>query len=229
MFRIEDAIENWKNSLLEKQTLTTSDIEELESHLQDEFDSLKFWGLNEEESFLIAARRIGDTTSVAVEYAKINTTAIWKTRFFWMIFGIVAVQFFSAIAIFFARGGALLGCHLAGWSELNSGVIFGFLQITFLLFFLFVFYFAAVNLSAFRKIRKWTLISTIVSVITLTVLIGKINEVGFNLLIIKLWSPEQLKHFTMGCSFSGLGLSFLWPIMWFILLLWLMPRKTQST
>ncbi|HML73059.1 MAG TPA: permease prefix domain 1-containing protein [Anaerohalosphaeraceae bacterium] len=228
MFQLEIAIENWKQQLLQHQTMTAADIEELQIHLLEEMDALTATGLNQEEAFLIASRRIGNPNDISCEFAKINHGVIWKNRFFWMIIGILILQIFSSCAVFLARGGALIGCQLIGWNPLNAGIISAAIQITVLLCLFTAFYIAAVPLSMFRKIPKKTLIGAIIAVTALNFFLSHAAGMGYNLLIARFFSVEQLGQFSRGCSYSAMGLSVLWPVVWLVLLLWLLPGKTQS-
>ncbi|MEN6306446.1 MAG: permease prefix domain 1-containing protein [Anaerohalosphaeraceae bacterium] len=228
MFRLEDAIENWKLQLNQHQTMTPSDIEELQIHLLEEIDTLMAAGLNQEEAFIVASRRIGSPGEISCEFAKINTAAIWKNRFFWMIIGILMLQIFSACGNFLGRGGALIGCQLVGWNALNTGIISAVIQIAVLLCLLVGFYIAAVHFSIFRKIPKKTLIGIIIAVSALSFLINHLAGIGFNVMIGRFYSAEQLGQFSLGCNYSAMGLSVLWPVVWLLLLLWLLPGKTRS-
>lgn len=228
MFSINEAIEGWKQELAGRQTMTASDIEELEAHLQDEMDSLSIAGLSEEESFLIASRRIGNPESICQEFAKINAAVIWRNRFFWMIMGIVLMQFFSTFANFFARGGALIGCQLIGWNSLTVGVIAAGIQIATMLWLCLGLYFATVKLSVFQRLRQQTRTLIIIAVIALNVLLGLGGGIGYNLLLVRMFGAEKLGQFAIGYNYTAFGLSILWPIVWLTLLIWLMPKKTPA-
>jgi len=227
MSRLEDDVENWKQQLLQHQTMTASDIDELQIHLLEEMDNLIVTGLNQEEAFLIASRRIGNPKDISCEFAKINNVVIWKNRFFWMIIGILILQIFSSCANFLARGGALIGCQLVGWNPLNTGIISAVIQITVILCLFIAFYIAVVQMSMFRKIPKKSLIGIIIAVTALNFLLNHAAGIGFNVLIAKLYSAEQLGQFALGCSYSAMGLSVLWPVVWLLLLLWLLPGKNK--
>lgn len=227
MFQLEIAIENWKQQLLQHQTMTAADMEELQIHLLEEMDALTATGLNQEEAFLIASRRIGNPNDISCEFAKINHVVIWKNRFFWMIIGILILQMFSSCAVFLARGGALIGCQLIGWNPLNAGVISAAIQITVLLCLFIAFYIAVVPLSLLRKIPKKTLIGIIIAATALNFFLSHAAGIGYNVLIARFYSVEQLGQFSLGCSYSAMGLSVLWPVVWLVLLLWLLPGKKR--
>ncbi|MEP1489282.1 MAG: hypothetical protein ABJK28_12715 [Algibacter sp.] len=72
-FNLENNIKKWKSSLTKKNNLTKSNVIELESHLFDLIDDLESNGLNKEESFIIARKRIGKIDDICLEFDKVNT------------------------------------------------------------------------------------------------------------------------------------------------------------
>ena len=80
-FSIEKRIEEWRDICLRSGSLTNADIDELEDHLREETQQLSGRGLSEEESFLIALKRMGTLHSLSDEYRKINTHNLWKQLF----------------------------------------------------------------------------------------------------------------------------------------------------
>ena len=89
MFNLNQAISEWRGNLASRGACTASDLDELESHLRDEVDSLERSGLTPEEAFLIAVRRLGDNGTIAHEFAKINKGNIWGRRLLWMAAGVL--------------------------------------------------------------------------------------------------------------------------------------------
>ncbi|WP_341215381.1 permease prefix domain 1-containing protein [uncultured Wocania sp.] len=71
-FNLKESIEIWKSELSKKSNMTTDNIEELESHLLDLINDLKSKGLDKEESFLIARKRIGKIDDICLEFDKVN-------------------------------------------------------------------------------------------------------------------------------------------------------------
>ena len=82
MFSLNSEINKWREVLLEKQTCKTSDLDELESHLRDEIDQLKLSGLSEQEAFLVGTHRLGDTETLADEFAKVNESLRLRKKLF---------------------------------------------------------------------------------------------------------------------------------------------------
>jgi len=71
-FDLQREINNYLNKLMLNGNLTNSDEMEIESHIKDGVDSLTKTGLSEEEGFLIAVKRMGNTEILSEEYNKIN-------------------------------------------------------------------------------------------------------------------------------------------------------------
>jgi hypothetical protein len=119
--KFNEQIEKWRVSLVEKQTLGKSDIDELETHLREEIEQLTVAKLSEEEAFWIATHRLGDTTALAGEFEKVNTSVICSTRIYWMAAGVLTYLLLSFFAAAAWRGFLLLG-RVIGFTG-YSGVI----------------------------------------------------------------------------------------------------------
>jgi len=87
-FDLNNAVENWRNELAAQPQLSADDRRELEKHLADAMTELRQRGLNEEEAFWLARRRIGQPQQLAEEFVKTNPGEVWRERIFWMLFGI---------------------------------------------------------------------------------------------------------------------------------------------
>jgi len=90
MFDLNKQIGKWRSNLAASQTLEISDIDELESHLREEIESLKHAKLSDKEAFMIAAHRLGSPERLADEFAKIGWDSALRYRVSWMITGILA-------------------------------------------------------------------------------------------------------------------------------------------
>jgi hypothetical protein len=77
-FELETAIERWRSGIAASGSLVEGDADELEDHLRSEISSLSAHGLSADEAFLIASRRLGNSSSVAREYYKVNGNRLWK-------------------------------------------------------------------------------------------------------------------------------------------------------
>ncbi len=134
MFDLKEEITKWRNDLVQSETLGKSDIAEMENHLQEEIEHLTTLKLSEEEAFRVAAHRLGDTGSLAGEFAKVNGAIILSRRLFWMIAGVLVYSLGTRIAVAVSEGCILLAgmIGLRGYSvgvlcgvsfRLSSGVI----------------------------------------------------------------------------------------------------------
>lgn len=99
-FDLNHSIRQWKGTLSQNGALSPDNILELESHLLDEVDMLKTRGLNEEESFLVAQRRIGNVDALTSEYGKVNKNRRFLFRLKPYITGIlIYVAFHSVVRV----------------------------------------------------------------------------------------------------------------------------------
>jgi hypothetical protein len=88
-FDLNAALENWRAELAAQSALTPDAQRELETHLRDTFAELKLRGLNEEESFWLARRRVGQPQKLAEEFVKADPMQIWRERVFWMTASVI--------------------------------------------------------------------------------------------------------------------------------------------
>ncbi|MDD3904714.1 MAG: permease prefix domain 1-containing protein [Sphaerochaeta sp.] len=77
MFDLESQIRKWKTHLFSTGSIGYNDIEELESHVRDSIDELSEQGINTEEAFLLAVRRLGDVSVIHDEFSKLSTEDLW--------------------------------------------------------------------------------------------------------------------------------------------------------
>jgi hypothetical protein len=107
----------WRESIVRAGTLTEDDVLELELHVRDTVQELSERGLSQEEALLVALRRIGDPSVLAVEYQKVNPGLAWARRWYWMTAGFlgfsVALQGIRALS------------SLTAWLALPDGIVFG--------------------------------------------------------------------------------------------------------
>jgi len=91
MFDLNNSVLNWKNSLKSRDSFTTENIDELESHLNEQISDLNLAGLNDEEAFWVAQKRIGTIQSLDSEFTKINNLNVLNKKIYWMLTGIAGV------------------------------------------------------------------------------------------------------------------------------------------
>jgi len=94
-FDLNQSIRQWRDPLAQSATLRTEELDELEHHLRDSIAELRARQLTEEESFLIATRRLGHRDTLVQEYAKTNSGRVWASRLAWMLAGVFVVRLFG--------------------------------------------------------------------------------------------------------------------------------------
>ncbi|MGE0452157.1 MAG: permease prefix domain 1-containing protein [Vicinamibacteria bacterium] len=75
---MEQSIAEWRSHLSRRQAIQSVDADELEDHLRSQVAALREAGLNEDEAFLIAVKRVGDLNEVAREFAREYSERLWK-------------------------------------------------------------------------------------------------------------------------------------------------------
>jgi len=89
-FDLRTALESWRHEMANQPNFTAEDQGELEGHLRDAMADLRQRGLNDEEAFWLARRRIGKPQQLAEEFAKGDPAGIWRARLFWIALGLLA-------------------------------------------------------------------------------------------------------------------------------------------
>ena len=75
---LEAQISQWRTYLRRRPAIRTSDVEELESHLRDQVKALLESGLDADEAFLVAVKRMGNLDAVSREFAREHSERLWK-------------------------------------------------------------------------------------------------------------------------------------------------------
>lgn len=75
---LEDQIGQWRAAVLRGRAVDDADADELEGHLREQIGDLEAAGLNEEEAFLIAVRRLGQVDLITAEFAREHSDRLWK-------------------------------------------------------------------------------------------------------------------------------------------------------
>lgn len=75
---LEAQITHWRRWLLLRPAIRGSDVEELESHLRDLVAELRATGLDADEAFLVAVKRMGNLDAVSREFAREHSERLWK-------------------------------------------------------------------------------------------------------------------------------------------------------
>ncbi len=130
MFDLNEQINKWRGNLAQSQTLGSSDIDELESHLREEIENLMALKLSYEEAFLVATYRLGDMAHLSDEYAKINLCKRFRQNVSWMITGILtyllATHFATAVSkdcVLLAANSGITGYRSLGFIGFGSEIL----------------------------------------------------------------------------------------------------------
>lgn len=75
---LEEQIAHWREYLRRRRAIHASDIEELEDHLRNQMAVLTDRGLEGDEAFLIAVKRVGNLDALSREYAREHSERLWK-------------------------------------------------------------------------------------------------------------------------------------------------------
>ena len=120
---LEDRIAEWRSYLRRRQAIHRVDVDELEDHLRNHVADLREAGLDEDEAFLIAVKRIGDLETLSREFASEYSERLWKGLVFaadagesgvgWNREALVAVGLGVAAAVAI-KIPELFGVHLDG-------------------------------------------------------------------------------------------------------------------
>ena len=74
---MESLIAQWRTYLGRQEAIHALESEELEGRLRDEVDALQGLGLTDDEAFLIALRRVGETDSATRGFAREHFERLW--------------------------------------------------------------------------------------------------------------------------------------------------------
>ncbi len=75
---LEDKIDQWRSYLRRRQAIHAVDVAELEDHLREQVAGLQEAGLDTDEAFLVAVKRIGALDALSREYAIEHSERLWK-------------------------------------------------------------------------------------------------------------------------------------------------------
>ncbi len=78
MSGLEAQIQRWRGYVLQHQVIATADIDEQEKHLRQQIEDLLSSGLDNEEAFLVAIKRVGNLDAVSREFTREHSDRLWK-------------------------------------------------------------------------------------------------------------------------------------------------------
>lgn len=75
---LENQIDQWRNYLRRRQAIHSVDVAELEDHLREQIAGLVEVGLDTDEAFLVAVKRMGSLDALSREFAREHSERLWK-------------------------------------------------------------------------------------------------------------------------------------------------------
>ncbi len=75
---LDERIGEWRAYLSRRQAIDAMDVDELEDHLRSQVTDLREAGLDEDEAFMIAVKRLGELDSISREFAREHSERLWK-------------------------------------------------------------------------------------------------------------------------------------------------------
>lgn len=224
MFELERAIQDWRNGLLQSQSILESDVDELESHVRDEVDSLMLAGLSTEEAFMVSIHRTGDIETVGQEFAKVNPSLAWRRRVFWMLFGVLVSMVISGIAAVCSQGTATLLTRLHV-NVYGAGIASIMIHIGVFMVFFFAVIFGAGLVAKSIKSRISMSLALLLSIVSIFIL--KTVSLGISIVQARIFGPEILGQLALARNYAGLGWNILWPLIVVVMLFVLWSSRPQ--
>jgi len=75
---LENQIDQWRAWVLRRRAITADDAAELEDNLRGRVADLRAGGLDDDEAFLVAVKRMGNLDDVSREFAREHSERLWK-------------------------------------------------------------------------------------------------------------------------------------------------------
>ncbi len=75
---LERQIAEWRAFVARGKAVAGPDVEELEGHLRDQIEALTGAGLDADEAFLVAVKRIGNLNALSREFAREHSERLWR-------------------------------------------------------------------------------------------------------------------------------------------------------
>jgi hypothetical protein len=113
-FDLSVAIQNWSRELAAEPDLTPEVCRELETHLRDTVAELQRRGLNDQESFWLARKRIGQPKELREEFVKADFIKAWKERLVWILCALLAFRVWGDLSSIVLSSCRWLGMYLFG-------------------------------------------------------------------------------------------------------------------
>jgi hypothetical protein len=218
-FDLNAAIENWRNELAAQPNLAPGARRELETHLRDAIAGFQQRGLNDEESFWLAGRRIGRPRQLDEEFLKADAAKVWRERVFWMAAGSLFVNFWIKLV-------GYIPMHNWQNHPLFAYIYFLIYYLPLVLFAILLAKFGANKIFSFFTrgfpSRLWFAVFSMSVVIFICI---TQTFIEYEQLVPSYSSGVNLMDFICLRLFSDL----IWPLALVALLVWLMPMPNRKT
>lgn len=185
-FSLESSITQWRLMLTNDQNLAGDTVDELESHLLDEVSALKTSGLNDEEAFMVATKRMGHTDLIAAEFRKVHGDASVLDRIAPHLTGVLVLLAFLEVTRLLNNGIFFFTykIDLAHYSNTTLIMVNMFLLVACVAG---VFGFLLLRFKNKRLIYVFTFIPTLISV----VVVGRVLNILFGYLFLNNEMPME--------------------------------------
>jgi hypothetical protein len=114
-FDLAASLTRWRESLGAHEALTPERVRELETHLRDSLAEIRAQGITANEAFWVAARRVGDASSLAGQFVQADPASVWRTRVFWMLMGLILVEMVMLLPGFLRLAALEIAAHDNGF------------------------------------------------------------------------------------------------------------------
>lgn len=247
-FDLNAAIENWRNELAGQPNLASDDRRELETHLRDAITGFQQRGLNDEESFWLARRRVGQPQQLGEEFVKANPAKVWRERVFWMASAILLAFLWNECAVIVSCIITnLINNHLisqlgsnSGWFGLQTGLL---MVLHILPLFGLAILLAKGSLRVDSILRFFTRMRFPIAILTSLWITASgvmlyLQSVSYNKMLVENNNLMQTMPFPHGAvrmtitpppAWTALGNGLFFPLMLLALVLWLMPTQNRKT
>ena len=75
---LEAQIDRWRGFVQRSQAISPADVDELEDHLREQISERQATGLDDDEAFLVAIKRLGNLDAISHEFAREHSERLWK-------------------------------------------------------------------------------------------------------------------------------------------------------
>lgn len=221
-FDLEAAIANWQHELAAQADLTPIVRRELETHLRDTVAELQARGLNNEESFWLARRRLGQPPQLNSAFASGDPTKVWHERVFWLVLALLTINLWSVTSNYlFFLFTKDVRVRTGGFVMLINGARL-FLNWAPILIVAILLATGRFDFTSKRWLSFFGSRFRLAAIATVWILYNSGVQVGYEL------AQNHSNSIARVVIWTNLFYMTIWPSILLALLMWLMPRRTPS-